>query len=66
MQILGLRSVPSSIRSVQKKTSDRLVFEFVNILETQVQFDLLLVIDVIKHVDVYLGFLRRIKPKGIV
>jgi hypothetical protein len=47
------------------RTRDRLKFCQKNFIEQDQHYDLLLFIDVIEHLEDYIGFLRTIKPKGV-
>jgi SAM-dependent methyltransferase len=51
----------SMTKHLQKK---RLTFKLEDLQKSNSYFDLLLMIDVFEHVDDYLGFLRKCKPKS--
>ena len=53
-----------AISLAEKRTKERLEFKLENLLETNTNFDLLLMIDVFEHVDDYLGFLKLCKNKA--
>jgi SAM-dependent methyltransferase len=44
--------------------TQRIVFRLEDFLETEDTFDLVLLADVVEHVEDYLGFLRAIRPRG--
>lgn len=49
----------------KQKANDKLYFKFGDILrEKNTRFDLVLLIDVIEHIEDYIGFLKAIKEKG--
>lgn len=53
-----------AIGLAKQREKERLKFEHFNFLEINSKFDLLLVMDVIEHVDDYLGFLKQCKSKA--
>jgi predicted TPR repeat methyltransferase len=53
-----------AITLAKKSEKDRLTFSLENILQSKKVFDLLLLIDVVEHIDDYLGFLESIKTKA--
>ncbi len=53
-----------AINFANSRTKERLNFKQENFLDTQQNFDLLLMIDVFEHVDDYLGFIRACKGKS--
>ena len=53
-----------AINLAKTREKDRLTFKHENFIETDHQFDLLLMIDVFEHVDDYLGFLKLCKNKS--
>jgi SAM-dependent methyltransferase len=53
---------PDAIRLAKSREKDRLIFKNENLLDTNVKFDLLLMI--FEHVDNYLGFLKASLPKS--
>jgi hypothetical protein len=53
-----------AINLAKQREKNRLVFKHENFLESNIMFDLLLMIDVFEHVDDYLGFLRLCKNKA--
>ncbi|MFT3907792.1 MAG: class I SAM-dependent methyltransferase [Ferruginibacter sp.] len=53
-----------AINMARQREKDRLAFRHENFLETNQEFDLLLMIDVFEHVDDYLGFLRKCNGKA--
>jgi len=48
----------------QARTAPRLSFRLKDLTDEEARFDLLLVMDVFEHVEDYLGFLRRLRPKA--
>lgn len=56
---------PLAIGLCQARADGRLVFHQGDLLETDVlPFDVVLCLDVVEHVEDYLGFLRRLRAKG--
>jgi 2-polyprenyl-3-methyl-5-hydroxy-6-metoxy-1,4-benzoquinol methylase len=56
---------PQAFEMCREKTNRRLHFKLADIRqEKEVFFDLILVLDVIEHLEDYFSFLRGIKPKG--
>ncbi|HEY6502957.1 MAG TPA: class I SAM-dependent methyltransferase [Chitinophagaceae bacterium] len=53
-----------AIDFAKQKEKDRLEFKKEDLLEVDIKFDLLLMIDVFEHVDDYLGFLKLCKGKA--
>ncbi|MCX5893770.1 MAG: methyltransferase domain-containing protein [Deltaproteobacteria bacterium] len=54
---------PQALELCQTRANEALQFKLGNILaETDLHFDLLLLIDLIEHLEDYYGFLRAIKP----
>ena len=60
----GYELSPQAFAICQPKENDRLKFFHGDIAETGRTYDASLVIDVIEHVEDYLGFLRQIKPRS--
>jgi len=58
VQFTGYDISADAIRLTESRKKERLDFKLENLLETNAYFDLLLVIDVIEHVDDYLGFMK--------
>jgi len=48
----------------KSRMNERLIFHNQDLLEQDIKFDLLLMIDVFEHVDDYLGFIRKTKSKA--
>ncbi len=48
----------------QKRRSKSVNFSSSNFLETNSSYDLLLLIDIVEHIDDYIGFLKEVKDKG--
>lgn len=55
---------PQAIGLCVSKTNAKLHFKCANIKDDDVFFDVVMVIDVIEHLEDYFGFLRAIKSKG--
>lgn len=53
-----------AISIAKPREKERLEFKHENFLETNARFDLLLMIDVLEHIDDYLGFLKLCKNKA--
>ena len=53
-----------AISLAKQREKERLEFKHENFLESNLKFDLLLVIDVFEHIDDYLGFLKLCKSKA--
>ena len=63
--LFGYDISPEAIQVAKERENDRLHFFRADPLERQTQqFDLLLCMDVIEHIDDYLGFLRKMLPLG--
>lgn len=61
----GYEISPQAFELCKKRASDKIHFELWDILlEKEVFFDLILLIDLIEHLEDYFNFLRRIKPKS--
>lgn len=61
----GYEVSPVALEHAQEKSNERLHFKQANIAhEADGTFDLLLVLDVVEHVEDYLGFLQQLRPKG--
>lgn len=64
-KLTGYDISPHAIELAAKKSSDKINFYNEDITgKENVHADLLLVIDVMEHVDDYYGFLRKLKPKS--
>lgn len=56
---------PQAHELAQSRANDRLQFRQADLLaEPETVFDLMLVVDLIEHLDDYIGFLRKLKPRG--
>jgi predicted TPR repeat methyltransferase len=53
-----------AISLADERKKDRLTFKYENFVETNEKFDLLIVMDVIEHIDDYTGFLKKCKGKA--
>jgi len=62
-QFMGYEISPQAIEFCQTRSNEALHFKLGDILEEKdVHFDLMLLIDLIEHLEDYYGFLRAIKP----
>ena len=62
----GYEISPQAIQICQERANERLHFKLADFtMEKNVYFDLILLIDVIEHVEDYFSFLRAIKPKSM-
>lgn len=61
---VGYELSPQAFALCEERRSDRVSFEMKNLLEEQVYFDCLLCMDVVEHVEDYIGFLRSLKAKA--
>ena len=65
VDLLGYEIAPQAFNRAVLKETARTKFHLQDMLTMeQAPFDLVLAIDVIEHVEDYLGFLRRLKPSG--
>lgn len=56
---------PQAYELASRRANDRMVFRQADLIaEPEATFDLMLVIDLIEHLDDYYGFLRKLKPHG--
>ncbi len=56
---------PDAINIAQQKANAQLQFQLLDVTEKETQkFDLLLVIDVLEHLENYFSFLKKIQPKS--
>ena len=61
----GYEVSPQAFELCKSRANDRLRFKLMDIgKEREVQFDLILALDVIEHLEDYFSFLRAIKPQG--
>ena len=64
-EFLGYEVSPQAFRLCQERANDRLHFKLQDFLQEEGNcFDLLLLIDVIEHLDDYLGFLRKVRSRS--
>jgi ubiquinone/menaquinone biosynthesis C-methylase UbiE len=64
-QFYGYEISPQAFELCRRKAKDKLTFRLGDLLEADgPPFDVLMAIDVFEHVEDYLGFLKRLKPKG--
>lgn len=65
IEYYGFDISPHAIEKCQEIKNDKLQFENMNLLEyKETTFDMLMAIDVIEHVDDYIGFLKGLKRYG--
>lgn len=65
-RLWGYEISPQAFELCKSRANEKLCFKLADFaLEEDVFFDLVLLIDVIEHVEDYFSFLRAIKPKGI-
>jgi len=64
VRFVGYEISPQAFEMCRQREADRLEFRLGDILEQDVSFDLLLVLDVIEHIPDIYGFLRGIKGKA--
>jgi SAM-dependent methyltransferase len=55
---------PDAIRMAKERSNDRLSFHLGDFLAEESRCDALLCIDVMEHVEDYIGFLRRLRDRG--
>jgi cyclopropane fatty-acyl-phospholipid synthase-like methyltransferase len=55
---------PQALQLATTRANERLHFKFMDARETEKFFDLILVLDVIEHVEDYFTFLRELKPRS--
>jgi cyclopropane fatty-acyl-phospholipid synthase-like methyltransferase len=58
----GYEISPQAYARCAGRASDRLTFRFEDLLQTGDRHDLLLTMDVVEHVEDYMGFLRGLRP----
>jgi cyclopropane fatty-acyl-phospholipid synthase-like methyltransferase len=56
---------PQAIALAQQRQRDRLSFHLADLLTEPADFDLVLAMDVLEHVPDYLGFLGKLRDKGV-
>jgi SAM-dependent methyltransferase len=62
----GYEIAPPAIELCKTKANERLQFKLLDIREEeQVYFDLILVMDVVEHLEDYFSFLRAVQPKSL-
>lgn len=61
---IGYDISKDAIEESKEREHERLIFHNQNLLEQNIKFDLLLMIDVFEHVDDYLGFILKAKIKS--
>src|SRR5260370_6214160 len=61
----GYEISPVALEQAEKRANSRLHFTLADFTkESTISFDLLLALDVVEHVENYLGFLQEIRPKS--
>ncbi len=63
-RFVGYDISPQARELNRQRESATVSFEQADLLDQDVRFDLLIAADVFEHVDDYMGFLRRLKPKA--
>ena len=63
-QFVGYEISPQAFEICKPKSNDRLSFKLGDILKKESYFDLILLIDVIEHIEDYFHFLRELKSKS--
>jgi len=64
-EFYGYDISPQAFELCQARANDRLHFKLMDfLLEKDAQFDLLLMIDLIEHLEDYYGFLKAVKPRS--
>ena len=62
--LVGYEISPQALELARERESERLRFELKDFCDEDVCYDLVLVIDVVEHVEDHFSFLRRIRPKA--
>lgn len=62
--LVGYELSPQAFELCQTRASDKLHFKLEDLLKQDVFFDVLLCMDVIEHVDNYMGFIRNLRAKA--
>jgi cyclopropane fatty-acyl-phospholipid synthase-like methyltransferase len=61
---LGYDVSPQAFELAKGRANEKLQFKLADFLEEQTNFDLILVLDVIEHLEDYFGFLRRLRARS--
>jgi trans-aconitate methyltransferase len=64
VEFVGYDIAKDAIEIARRIENPKLRFEIGNLGATNVRFDVLLVLDVVEHIEDCFGFLRKIKPRG--
>lgn len=65
IQLFGYEISPQAFALCERKSKSNLIFRLSDLLDnTDDFFDIVMAIDVVEHIDDYLGFLRQLKGKG--
>lgn len=66
VSFVGYEISPSAFELCQQRKKDRINFYLKNLLEDKdAFFDLILAIDLFEHIEDYLGFLKKLRQKGM-
>jgi cyclopropane fatty-acyl-phospholipid synthase-like methyltransferase len=60
----GYEISPQAFERAVRKRNPKINFHFKDIQEEEVHFDVMLLIDVIEHIENYIGFLKQIRSKS--
>lgn len=63
-RFVGYEISPQAFEMCKPKSNDKLSFKIGDILKKETFFDLILLIDVIEHLEDYFHFLRELRPKS--
>lgn len=64
ISFVGYDISPQACAKAKEKEIERLTFHERDLLEDDDFYDLLLIIDVLEHIEDYFGFLRQIRPRS--
>lgn len=65
VEFIGYDISPQAVELCKAKEKDRLTYFTSDFFASEIDCDLVLVIDVVEHIEDYFAFLRKIKTKGI-
>jgi SAM-dependent methyltransferase len=63
-ELTGYEISPQAFARCAERSRERLTFRFEDLLQTDARHDLLLTMDVVEHVEDYMGFLRGLRRHG--
>jgi SAM-dependent methyltransferase len=63
-RLVGYEMSPQALELCRKVESERVTFRLQDITKEDVRFDCLLCVDVVEHVEDYIGFVRALKTKA--